>query len=124
MFRISNNNFKVLIKCKEFLNKIDKILENVPRRDMYYKDYLRNTCDNLLKYIFECSYELNKENIDYYFKKIKACIAQIDFMLDRLHDKKYIGDVALYRIGTDLVEVNKLVTGWLNALGNYESVNK
>ena len=124
MFRISNNNFKVLIKCKEFLNKIDKILENVPRKDMYYKDKLRYVCDNLLKYIFECSYELKKDNIDYYFKKIKSSIAHIDFMLDRLHDKKYIGDTALYRISTDLVEVNKLVTGWLNVLGKYESVNK
>lgn len=124
MFRISNNEFKVLIKSKEFLIKVNKLLENVPRKDMYYKDRLRNVCDNLLMYIFECSYELDDNNINYYYKKIKSCIAQIDFMLDRLHTNKYISNTTLYRIGTDLVEVNKLVTGWLKVVSKHESISK
>lgn len=123
MFRISNNEFKVLIKSKEFLIKIDKILENVPRRDMYYKDKLRNVCDNLLENIFECSYELD-DNFNHYYKKIKANIAQIDFMLDRLYTNKYISSTTLYRIGTDLVEINKLVTGWLKVVSKNEDISK
>ena len=123
MFRISNNEFKVLIKSKEFLIKIDKILENVPRRDMYYKDKLRNVCDNLLENIFECSYELD-DNFNHYYKKIKSNIAQIDFMLDRLYTNKYISSTTLYRIGTDLVEINKLVTGWLKVVSKNEDISK
>lgn len=123
MFRISNNEFKVLIKSKDFLIKLDKILENVPRKDMYYKDKLRNVCDNLLENIFECSYELDN-NFNNYYKKIKANIAQIDFMLDRLYTNKYINSTTLYRIGTDLVEINKLVTGWLKVLSKNEDISK
>lgn len=124
MLKISNNDFKVLIKSKEFLDKIDNLLENVPRKDMYYKDKLRSVCDNLLQNIFEASYELDKNNINYYYKKIKSNIAHIDFMLDRLHTKKYISSTNLYRIGTLLVEINKLVTGWLNVLVKNEGINK
>ena len=124
MFKISNNDFKVLIKNKEFLEKIDNLLENVPRKDMYYKDKLRDIYNELIKYIFECSYEYDKNNIHYYYKKIKASIAEIDFMLDRLYSKKYISSTSLYRIGNFLIEINKLVTGWINAIGKNESVNK
>lgn len=124
MFKISNNDFKVLVKSKELLELIDKTLENVPRKDMYYKDRLRSVCDNLIENIFECSYEIDKKNIKYYYKKIKGSIAQIDFMLDRLYTKKYINSTNLYRIGNVLIEVNKLVTGWLKVLDKSESINK
>lgn len=115
MFKISNNDFKLLTKYKKLMNNIDNLLENVPRKDFYYKDRLKCECDNLLLYIFECSYELNKDNIKKYYKKIKASIAAIDFMLDRLYTKKYINEVNIYRIGNELVEVNKIATGWLNS---------
>lgn len=114
MFKISNNDFKVLSKYKEYMDKIDNILENVPRRDMYYKDKLKSTLDNLLKYIFKSSYETDEERLKKYYVEIKSDIALIDFMLDRLHNKKYISEKSLYKLGNDLVEINKMVTGWLN----------
>ena len=39
-------------------------------------------------------------------------------MLERLLLKKYISEKNLYKLATDLVEINKMVTGWLN---NHES---
>ena len=39
-------------------------------------------------------------------------------MLERLLLKKYISEKNLYKLVTDLVEINKMVTGWLN---NHES---
>ena len=38
MFKISNNDFKILQKYKEFTTYLENILQNVPRKDMYYKD--------------------------------------------------------------------------------------
>ena len=32
MFKISNNDFKILGKYKEYMDKIDNVLENVPRK--------------------------------------------------------------------------------------------
>jgi len=114
MYRINNNDFKILVKYKEFMNDIDNILENVPRKDMYYKDRLRSVLDNLLEYIFRSSYEVNKEKIENNLVIIKSNIAMIDYMLDRLHNKKYILDKSLYKIGNSLIEINKMVTGWIN----------
>ena len=45
-------------------------------------------------------------------------IALLDFMFERLLLKKYISEKNLYKLATDLVEINKMVTGWLN---NHES---
>ena len=114
MFHISNNDFKILNKYKEFISKVDNILENVPRKDMYYKDYIRRILFNLLESIFKSSYEVNKDNINNYYVNIKSDIAIIDFMIDRLHIKKYISERQVYKLGNELIEINKIVTGWIN----------
>ena len=114
MFHISNNDFKILNKYKEFISKVDNILENVPRKDMYYKDYIRSILFNLLESIFKSSYESNKDNLNNYYINIKSGIAMIDFMIDRLYMKKYISERQVYKLGNELVEINKMVTGWIN----------
>lgn len=42
MFRINNNDFKILQKYKIFLMNLDNSLENIPRKDMYFKDRIKN----------------------------------------------------------------------------------
>ena len=39
MAEITNKEFIILTKSKDLIFYIDDILENVPRKDMYYKDY-------------------------------------------------------------------------------------
>ena len=53
MFRIINNDFKIIIKYKTFLMNLDNALENIPRRDMYYKDYIRIKSLELLEIIYK-----------------------------------------------------------------------
>lgn len=112
MFRINNNDFKILQKYKLFLMELDNLLENVPRKDMYFKDRIRNISLDVLKDIMLCSYDTN--SVSDYKISIKANIALLDFCLERLLLKKYISEKALYKIGVQLVEINKMVTGWLN----------
>ena len=38
MFRINNNDFKILQKYKTFLMNLDNSLKNIPRKDIYFKD--------------------------------------------------------------------------------------
>ncbi len=114
MFRISNNDFKILIKYKNFLNNLDDILENVPRKDMYFKDKIRSVSLRCLENIFYASY--NESNIDDYTTLIKGDLAMLDFLLERLFLKKYISEKALYKIGNDLIEINRMTTSWLKGL--------
>jgi hypothetical protein len=116
MFRINNNDFKILQKYKIFLMNLDNSLENIPRKDMYFKDMIKNVSLDVLKDILLCSYDTS--SVSLYRTSIKANIALLDFMLERLLLKKYISEKNLYKIATDLVEINKMVTGWLN---NHES---
>ena len=104
------------------MNYLDNILENVPRKDVYYKDKIRYVSDELLKNIFMSSYVINTHELDEYTVVIKSDIALIDFMLERLHNKRYINEKNLYKIGLMLIEINKMVTGWLN--NKYDSENK
>lgn len=109
MFKINNNVFKILQKYKSFLLDLDNTLENIPRKDMFYKDKIKETGLVLLELILEASYS-EKEKC---FSEIKAKISLIDFELERLTIKKYISLKSL-EIGLQLVEINKMVTGWLN----------
>ena len=112
MFRINNNDFKILQKYKIFLMNLDNSLENIPRKDMYFKDRIKNVSLDVLKDILLCSYDTS--SVSSYITSIKANIALLDFMLERLLLKKYISENNLYKLANELVEINKMVTGWLN----------
>ena len=62
----------------------------------------------------ECNYENDNFNLVFYKSNIKGNIAYLDFLLDRLYDMKYINEKNLYNITTKLIEINKMVSGWLN----------
>ena len=112
MFRI-NNDFKILQKYKSFRMNLDNSLENIPRKDMYFKDRIKNIYLDVLKGILLlCSYDTS--SVKMYRTSIKANIALLDFMLERLLLKKYISEKNLYKLASELVEINKMVTGWLN----------
>ena len=112
MFRINNNDFKILQKYKIFLMNLDNLLENIPRKDMYFKDRIKNISLDILKDILLYSYDTS--SVKMYRTSIKANIALLDFMLERLLLKRYISEKNLYKLTTELVEINKMVTGWLN----------
>ena len=112
MFRINNNDFKILQKYKSFLMNLDNSLENIPRKDTYFKDRIKNISLDVLKDILLCSYDTS--SVKMYRTSIKANIALLDFMLERLLLKKYISEKNLYKLTNELVEINKMVTGWLN----------
>ena len=109
MFRINNNDFKILQKYKIFLMNLDNSLENIPRKDMYFKDRIKNVSLDVLKDILLCSYDTS--SVSLYRTSIKANISLLDFMLERFLLKKYISEKNLYKLVTDLVEINKMVTG-------------
>ena len=111
-FRINNNDFKILQKYKTFLMNLDNSLENIPRKDIYFKDRIKNISLDVLKCILLCSYDTS--SVKMYRTSIKANIALLDFMLERLLLKKYISEKNLYKLASELVEINKMVTGWLN----------
>ena len=114
MFKIISNEFNILNKYKLFIKELDNLIENIPRKDYFYKDKIRYISNYILELILKCNYEEENNNIKFYIVNIKSNIAYLDFLLDRLYDMRYINEKNLYNITTKLVEINKMVTGWLN----------
>ena len=114
MFKIINNEFKLLHKYKEFIKNLDNLIENIPSKDYFYKDKIRTVSNYILELILKCNYESDNFNLLFYKSNIKGSIAYLDFLLDRLYDMKYINEKNLYNITTKLIEVNKMISGWLN----------
>ena len=114
MFKIISNDFNILNKYKSFIIELDNLLENIPRKDYFYKDKIRTVSNYILELILKCNYEDDNFNINSYVANIKGSIAYLDFLLDRLYDMKYINSKNLYNITLKLIEINKMVTGWLN----------
>ena len=114
MFKIISNDFNILNKYKVFIIELDNLIENIPRKDYFYKDKIRTVSNYILELILKCNYESDDFNINYYVANIKGSIAYLDFLLDRLYDMKYINENNLYKITLKLIEINKMVTGWLN----------
>ena len=112
MFKIISNEFNILHKYKLFIIELDNLLENIPRKDYFYKDKIRIVSNYILELILKCNYD--NTNINFYKTNIKGNIAYLDFLLDRLYDMKYINERNLYNIGTKLIEINKMVSSWLN----------
>lgn len=70
MFRINNNDFKIFQKYKTFLMNLDNSLENIPRKDMYFKDRIKNISLDVLKDILLYSYDTS--SVKLYRTSIKA----------------------------------------------------
>ena len=85
MFKIINNDFNILNKYKVFIIELDNLIENIPRKDYFYKDKIRTVSNYILELILKCNYESDDFNISYY---VVNSIAYLDFLLDRLYDMK------------------------------------
>ena len=123
----SSNNakeFLILTKYKEFINLLDDVIENIPKKDIYYKNKLKEISINILYYINKTNNEEAYNKIDTYKVEIKSLIELIDYILERLYIKKYISKNNITKLGYKLIEINKMSSKWMENEISYASGNK
>ena len=122
----SNNakEFLILTKYKEFINLLDDVIENIPKKDIYYKNKLKEISINLLYYINKTNNEEDYNKINNYKVEIKSLIELIDYILERLYIKKYISKNSINKLGYKLIEINKMSSKWMENKISYASGNK
>ena len=123
----SNNNakeFLILTKYKEFIIMLDDVIENIPKKDIYYKNKLKEISINILYYINKTNNEEDYNKIDTYKVEIKSLIELIDYILERLYIKKYISKNSINKLGYKLIEINKVSSKWIENKISYASGNK
>ena len=123
----SSNNakeFLILTKYKEFITMLDDVIENIPKKDIYYKNKLKEISINLLYYINKTNNEEDYNKINSYKVEIKSLIELIDYILERLYIKKYISKNSINKLGYKLIEINKMSSKWMENKISYASGNK
>ena len=123
----SSNNakeFLILTKYKEFINILDDVIENIPKKDIYYKNKLKEISINLLYYINKTNNEEDYNKINSYKVEIKSLIELIDYILERLYIKKYVSKNSINKLGYKLIEINKMSSKWMKNKISYASGNK
>lgn len=106
------DNLKVIINIKKTILYLDKIIINMPNSDIVLKDNLKKSMYNVLEYAYMAS--LDSKYKLFIISKIKM----VDFYLKISFEKKYISYKKYEKVSNYLLEILKMVYGWLN----YEKV--
>ena len=120
----NSREFLILNKYKEFINILDNLIENIPKKDYFYKDKLKDLSIKLLYFINKVNNEDNYKNISIYKVEINSFINIIDYILERIFIKHYISESNLKKDTYKLSEINRMCNKWMDNKIEYDSKNK
>lgn len=108
------DNLKVITCIKKTILYLDKIIVNMPNKDIVLKDNLKKEMYAILEYSYIASLDKSSKYKLIIISKIKM----VDFYLKICFEKKYISYKKYEKVCNHLLEILKMVYGWLN----YEKV--
>ncbi len=100
------------------------IIENIPKKDYFYKNKLKELSIELLYFINKTNNEDNYKLISSYKVEINSLINTIDYIIERLFIKGYIAETSLKKVSYKLSEINRMCNKWLDNKIDYDSKNK
>ena len=108
--------FIIASKIKVFSTSIYDFLENVSRKDYFYKDKFNYLNYDLLYNIYLLN-SISNNNIEI-VAKIKTNLSLIDYMLECLFYKHYLTEKQLNKYLGLLIDINKMVNVWIKNRGD------
>lgn len=108
------DNLLIITRIKKTIIYLDKIVTNFPNKEKILRDNISNSLYKLL-YL---SYKANLTQNKYYKKELIIEIKLIDFYLNISVDKKYISYKKYISITNHLIELIKMIQGWINEKKN------
>lgn len=119
MVIILNDKLLVIKKIKELINDLDILFNNVPNKIYYNTNCIMNYGNSILENTVLCNYNTNKDiRINFYYI-IMTKLDMFSYILEIYYDKKYISSKVLYKKNLLIIEIKKLLYGWI-----YGSKNK
>ena len=114
MSKVNNKDFLIISKYKSFIINLDNLLDNIPKKDIIYKDRIKSSSIDILKSIFIIDNSSNINEINNNYSNIKANISLIDFYLERFLLKRYLSNSNVEKLTVKLIEINKMSYVWVN----------
>lgn len=106
--------FKILDKTLLFIDNLDNLISNVPRREYYYKDKMIDSSYKLLEYIM-CANNVDSISVKQEcLTEIIVYISLLNSYLNRFYFKKYISEKQLFKSINLLNEIHLMVNSWLS----------
>lgn len=113
---MKEEKFKIIQFVREFIIRVDKELDNFPKKDIEIKNKIRNESYDLLEISYEANNTLRKEHKIALLEKGIAKIKVIDFLLNLSYDKQIISSKKYVKFGDKLEDIIKYMSGWLRKI--------
>lgn len=111
-----DDNFILAKKVKEFILTMEPLLENIPKKDLYNRDQIREELLNILRNIYNANLiKTDKERRLHLQELVIVSLKVVDFYLERMYIYKYISQKQLKERTNKLTEINKITRGWIKA---------
>lgn len=113
---MKEEKFKVIQFIREFILRIEKELDNFPRKDIEIKNRIRDNSYSLLELAYEANLTKNPEHKILLLEKSIAKIKLIDFLINLSYERKIISNGKYVKLGMKLDDIIKYTSGWLKGI--------
>lgn len=113
---MKEEKFKIIQFIKEFILKIEKELDNFPKKDIEIKNRIRTNAYDLLELAYASNTIDNKPMKIELIQKLIGKIKVIDFLMDLSYEKQLITNKKLVKLGLKLDDIIRYATGWLKKI--------
>lgn len=110
---MKEEKFKILQFIREFIIRIEKELDNFPKKDLEIKKKIRDNGYELLELVYESNITediTKKRNL---LEKAIAKIKLIDFLINLSFDKELISQKKYIKLSEKLDDIVKYISGLL-----------
>lgn len=109
---MKEEKFKVIQFIREFIIKVDKELDNFPKKDIDIKVRIRNESYSLLELAYRANSTTNRNYKNRLLEESIAKLKLIDFLINLSYDKQIIPNKRYLKLGNTLDDIAKYMTGW------------
>lgn len=121
---MKEEKFKAIQFIREFIVRLDKELENFPKKDIEIKNRIKNEAYDLL----EIAYTANvTANVDRKIELLENAIGKakvVDFLVSLSYDENLIPSKRFIKLGEKLDDIIKYVSGWLKQIKQVKANEK
>ena len=113
---IKEEKLKILQFIREFIIRVEKELDNFPKKDIEIKNRIRNNSYDLLEITYEanCAMQICKKRE--LLEKAIAKVKVIDFLLNLSYDNSLISNKKYLKLGQAMNDIIRYISGWLKKL--------
>ena len=106
-------SFLIVKNMKIFIQSIDGIIVNYPRKELIIKNRLLNDSLDILELIYLANYQRDIKEKNNLQMKLLSKISMLDFYLERSYLNKYISEKVFQNKCNQLNRITKMIYGWI-----------